>query len=283
MIDPAQHATTGGCLTAEELAGLERNGYVVREDVFTPVEVAGMIDACEDLVARLVRDRQLRRYKAGSYVFAPDFQRNTTIKWEGDSDIVHGIEPFAHLDPVLKAWAHDPRFTAPMQAFVGDPHPSLFTEKLNLKRPGHGGVNPLHQDYPYWLDSAQAPARVATAMLFLDDATLENGCLQVAPGSHRSGQWRNRTDTDAFGANEIDQNAYADLVMQPLPLRAGSMVMFGSFLVHCSEPNRSALQRRALLFSYQPNGHHTMLDALNASAEAYRRAKAERAANTAPP
>ncbi len=276
MINPAQRGTTGA-LTHEELACLDRNGYVVRENAFTPTEVADIIDACEDLVARLIHDRQLRRYKAGSYVFAPDFERNTMIKWEGDTDIVHGIEPFAHLDPVLKAWALDARFTEPMQAFVSDASPSLFTEKLNLKRPGHGGVNPMHQDYPYWLDSADAPARVATAMLFLDDATLENGCLQVAPGSHRSGQWRHRTDTDAFGSNEIDEKMYADVVMQPLPLKAGSMVMFGSFLVHASESNRSALQRRALLFSYQPHGHRTMVDSLNASAEAHRRAKAERA------
>jgi len=270
---------TSGHLTPDEVGFLDRNGYVIRENVFSRAEVADITAACEDLVARLVRDRQLKRYKAGSYVFAPDFERSTMIKWEGDTDIVHGIEPFAHLDPVLKRWALDPRFTQPMQRFVGDPNPSLFTEKLNLKRPGIGGVNPMHQDYPYWIDSAQDPTRVATAMLFLDDATLENGCLQVAPGSHRSGQWRNRTDSDEFGANEIDAKAYADVDMLPVPLKAGSMVMFGSFLVHCSEPNRSALQRRALLFSYQPAGHHTMVDSLHAAAEARRRAKAERAKN----
>ncbi len=267
-----------GRLTQDESQFLDRHGYVVRENVFDAPEIADITAACEDLVARLVRDRRLKRYKAGSYVFAPDFERSTMIKWEGDSDVVHGIEPFAHLDPTLKAWALDARFTEPMQVLVGDTSPSLFTEKLNLKRPGVGGVNPIHQDYPYWLDSADAPARVATAMLFLDDATLENGCLQVAPGSHRSGQWRNRTDSDAFGANEIDAAAYADVEMLPLPLRAGSMVMFGSFLVHRSEPNRSALQRRALLFSYQPAGHRTMVDSLLAAADARRRAKTERAA-----
>ena len=268
---------TNGRLTADERSCLDRDGYVVRDNVFSLTEVADITRACEDLVARLIHDRKLKRYQAGSYVFAPDLERNVMIKWEGDSDIVHGIEPFAHLEPLLNAWAHDPRFVEPMQDFVGDTHPGLFTEKLNLKRPGHGGINPLHQDYPYWLDTADAPARVATAMLFLDDATLENGCLQVAPGSHRSGQWRNRTDADAFGANEIDAAAYADVVMHPLPLNAGSIVMFGSFLVHKSEPNRSAKQRRALLFSYQPAGHRTMLDSLRAATEARRRAKAQRA------
>lgn len=266
-----------GRLTPEEVSFLDHNGYVIRQNVFSPAEVADITAACEDLVARLIRDRQLKRYKVGSYVFAPDYERSTMIKWEGDTDIVHGIEPFAHLDPALKVWAHDPRFTEPMQAFVGDPNPSLFTEKLNLKRPGIGGINPMHQDYPYWVDSAQDPTRVATAMLFLDDSTLENGCLQVVPGSHRSGQWRNRTDSDEFGANEIDVKAYADVEMVPVPLKAGSMVMFGSFLVHCSEVNHSALQRRALLFSYQPAGHRSMVDSMLDEREAYRRKRAERA------
>jgi len=266
-------------LHTDEARFLDRNGYVVREDVFSAAEVADIAAVCEGLVARLIRDRQLRRYTAGSYVFAPDFERSVMIKWEGDSEIVHGIEPFAHLEPKLNEWAHDVRFIEPMRDIVGDAAPALFTEKLNLKRPGYGGVNPLHQDYPYWLDSADAPARIATAMLFLDDATLENGCLQVVPGSHRSGQWQNRTDSDAFGANEIDTAAYPDVVTQPLPLRAGSVVMFGSFLVHRSAPNRSSLQRRALLFSYQPHGHRTMLESLKAlSAERDRARAARRAA-----
>jgi hypothetical protein len=268
-------------LTADERSSMERDGYVIRTDVFTPAEVADITAACEDLVARLICDRQLKRYKAGSYVFAPDYERHCTIKWEGDTDVVHGIEPFAHLDPVLKRWALDRRFTEPMQVFVGDENPSLFTEKLNLKRPGLGGVNPMHQDYPYWIDVAQDPTRVATAMLFLDDSTLENGCLQVAPGSHRTGQWSGRIDTDEFGSNEIDANAYKDVKLVPVPLRAGSMVMFGAYLVHCSDPNRSDKQRRALLFSYQPCGHHTMVELMQRQAEERKRARSARSGTPA--
>jgi len=278
VINPAREGGGAGRLTADERVCLEQNGYVVRENVFTPKEVADITTACENLVLRFVQERRRRRYHIGSYTFEPNNEHAIMIKWEGDTDIVHGLEPFAHLDPVLKAWAHDRRFLEPMCDFVGDPHPSLFTEKLNLKRPGIGGVNPMHQDYPYWIGEAKEPARVATAMLFLDDATLENGCLHVAPGSHRDGQWRKRTDSDEFGANEIDQSAYKDVVMQPLPLKAGSMVMFGSLLVHSSEQNRSQFNRRALLFSYQPAGLPHMVEKMLADIEARRREKAEREA-----
>jgi ectoine hydroxylase len=249
-----------GRLSDDERAGLDRDGYVVRHRVFAPTEIGEIVAECEALVAALVRDRKARRFPLGSYVFDPDFQRDTMIKWEGDSDVVHGIEPFAHLSPALDRWAHDPRFLEPMCDLVGDDHPALFTEKLNLKRPRQGGVNPLHQDYPYWVDSAPDPARVATAMLFLDDATLANGCLHVVPGSHKQGVWKGRTDGDRFAANEIDTSAYPDVETVLLELGAGSVVMFGSYLAHRSEPNRSERDRRALLFSYQPAGAPHMLE-----------------------
>src|SRR5580765_1371284 len=210
-----------GRLDGGEKNSLEDDGYVLRTDVFDPREIAEITAACEALVADLVSDRRGRRYKVGSYVFEPELIKNVFIKWEGDTDIVHGIEPFAHLSPALHAWALDPRFVEPMKDFVGHEAPILFTEKLNLKRPHHGGENPLHQDYPYWLDSAEVASEVATAMLFLDDATLANGCLRVVPGSHKIGRWKTRIDTDAFGQNEVDVNAYPDVRAIPLEVKAG--------------------------------------------------------------
>jgi len=243
----------GAWVDDRERRQYDEDGYVVREGVFTSAEIADMVEACEALVADLVRDRQGRRIHAGSYVFDPDVTRQTMIKWEGDSDIVHGIEPFAHLSPALDDWAHDPRFLD-LARDILDAEPMLFTEKLNLKRPHHGGVNPMHQDHPYWVGTADDADRVMTIMLMLDDATLANGCLHVVPGSHQSGEWQKRTDADVFGQNEIDFNAYAEAELVPLEMKAGSLVAFGPFLVHQSAPNTSDTERRALLYSYQPVG-----------------------------
>ncbi len=43
--------------------------------------------------------------------------------------------------------------------------------------------------------------------------------------------------------------------------------MFGPLLVHQSEPNRSAGDRRALLYTYQPAGHRHTLTNLRPLAE----------------
>ena len=245
-----------------ERESFARDGYVIRRDVFSPAEVEDMRKHSEALVAELVRDRKGRRYHVGSYVFDPDLLRGVYIKWEGDTDVVHGIEPFAHLSPELRDWAHDPRLLEPMRAIVGCDSPMLFTEKLNLKRPRYGGPNPLHQDYPYWIDSSVDAAQIATTIIYLDDSSEENGCTWIVPGSHRSGMWKTRKDTDEFGQNEIDASAYPGAKPIPVELPAGSTVSFGSFLVHQSTPNTSDKERRALLFSYQPAGRPTMIDSL---------------------
>ena len=248
-----------------ERARYARDGYVVRERAFDAAECARIVDACEALVDRLVRDRHGERIKVSNYVFDADVPNGVMIKWEGDTDIVHGIEPFAHLSPELEAWAYDARFVDPMKDAIGHDPIELFTEKLNLKRPRFGGVNPLHQDYPYWVRVAEVAEEVATAMLFLDDSNLANGCLHVVPGSHRAGKWKTRTDGDRFAANEVDKGAYPDARPIPLEVPAGSVVYFGPMLVHQSAQNLSDRERRALLYSYQPAGRRTQLEALRAS------------------
>jgi len=244
----------------EEQQAYDRDGFVLRHDVFSPTEVAQIVHECEALVEDLVARRRHKRYHVGSYTFEPDREIDVTIKWEGDTDVVHGIEPFAHMWPPLETWALDERFLDGCEYIIGDDHPRLFTEKLNLKRPFHGGVNPLHQDYPYWIDAADDATRVATAMLFLDDSTLENGCLQVVPGSHINGQEKLRTDQDFFGNLEMDPEPFAGAELLPVEVRAGAVLFFGAFLVHMSQPNRSDKERRALLFSYCPDEHRHMRD-----------------------
>ena len=183
------------------------------------------------------------------------------IKWEGDTDIVHGLEPFAHLDPVLKAWALDARFVEPMCDFVGDANPSLFTEKLNLKRPGIGGVNPMHQDYPYWIGEAKDPGARGNgdAVPRRRDARkrLSAGCpgqppLGTVAQSDRFRRVRRQRNRPIGLCRRRDAAAAAESGFH------GDVRLFAGAQLR-TESIRSS-QRRALLFSYQPAGHPTMVE-----------------------
>ncbi len=247
-------------LTNAERQTYDSLGFVLRHDVFTPAEVSRIVDDCEGLVEDLVARRRAGRKTYGSYVFEQVNDIGVTVKWEGDTDIVHGVEPFAHHWPALERWAMDARFVDPMRDLCADDDPILYTEKLNLKRPFRGGVNPLHQDYPYWTSCSDDVARIHTAMLFLDSTTRENGCLEVLPGSHRLGVQPMREDKDSFGNLEMDPTPFEGAELVPIEVAAGALLFFGPLLVHKSEPNTSPKERRALLFSYQPAGCRQLTD-----------------------
>ena len=71
--------------------------------------------------------------------------------------------------------------TGPVVDELG-PAPAPFTSKLNFKRAAEGSEFPWHQDYPYWYTAIGAAAQdVVTAIVFLDDATADNGALACDP------------------------------------------------------------------------------------------------------
>jgi len=242
-------------LDAKERDDLARDGFVVRRAVFDARERAAMAQDCEDLVGKLLARKRSAKHKMGSYMFEKDEELNTMVKWEPDDpDLVQGIEPFAHISKPLRDWGMDPRLVDPCKDLCGADDLVLFTEKINFKRARKGGPIILHQDYPYWAPFAQMAPRVVTAMIFLDGASRENGCLEVAPGTHREGVQK-CWDEPGFRNREIDTDLFDMARLVPLEVPTGSIAFFGAFLVHRSLPNRSEKERRALLYSYQPAGN----------------------------
>jgi ectoine hydroxylase len=243
-------------LNVAERNQLNENGYVVREGVFTVGECQQMAEAVEQLERDLLAAKRNTKHIFGSYMFELQRDLQTAVKWEPQNpDVVQGIEPFAHISKPLNDWAHDPRLWNPSKDVVGQDDLSLFTEKTTMKRAHTGGTIVLHQDYPYWRNMTKVAHKVMTALIYLDDATVENGCLEVSPGSHRDGMRMGRKMVDGFGSNELDEAKFDMHTLIPVEAKAGTVVFFGAFLVHRSLPNRSGKDRRALLYSYQPAGY----------------------------
>jgi hypothetical protein len=247
-------------LTGPERRQLADDGYVLRTRVFSPDECGAMARDVESLVDDLLQARRSTKHTFGSYLFEVQKELGSVVKWEpGAPDVVQGVEPFAHISKPLADWALDARLIDPSKDVVGAEAVELFTEKITMKRARTGGPIVLHQDYPYWKGMTAVAGRIMTALIYLDDANVHNGCLEVVPGSHRDGLQQGKS-VEGFGSNEIDQAAFDTKRLVPVEAPAGSVVFFGGFLVHRSLPNRSEADRRALLYSYQPAGHPRMLD-----------------------
>src|SRR5262249_29921317 len=110
---------------------LARDGYVVREGVFSRAECAAIAAACEARVDGLEAAKRNEKIRVGSYMFEANLDVATVVKWEPFfPDVVQGVEPFAHISTPLRDWGLDARLVDPAKDICGDDDVVLFTEKL---------------------------------------------------------------------------------------------------------------------------------------------------------
>lgn len=86
--------------------------------------------------------------------------------------------------------------------------------------------------------------------LAVNDATLENGCIRVVPGSHRLGLLNHYHDEGFTGIVQGDMSEY-DATEAVSPVKAGGMLLWHSLTLHRSFPNHSKYPRRAMVFEYK--------------------------------
>ncbi|HVP31439.1 MAG TPA: phytanoyl-CoA dioxygenase family protein [Myxococcota bacterium] len=243
--------------TPEEQKAYEEDGFFVRRAVFAAAEVKALQEAAERVAQRagaaLARAEDDYTIDGNRYVEA----ERATIQLEHrpGSATIRVIEPFHHLDPRFELLLDDPRIVEPMRDLVGSDTVSLWTDKLNLKRPREGSAFPWHQDSPYWVFDCAHVDRLPNVMLTLDDASAANGCLHVVPGSHRRGLLPGREGEGTLGPLFTDPRAFDEGAAVPAEMPAGSLLFFSPHAVHGSRPNASDAPRRALVLTYQPGGH----------------------------
>ena len=130
------------------------------------------------------------------------------------------------------------------------PNVKAMQSMLFIKAPGKPG-QAWHQD-EYYIPTRDKS--LTAAWIAQDDATLENGCLWVIPGSHKHGViWPTHSHTDPrFDfAEEAIHFPYKEEDAVPLIAKAGTIVFFHGYLLHRSLPNRSKTHlRRALVNHY---------------------------------
>ena len=148
------------------------------------------------------------------------------------------------LNPVFKKFSHDERI-GQVARDVGLIKPQIHQSMYIFKQPKIGGVIRWHQDGTYFLSD---PLSVVTFWFAVEDATIENGCLQIkADGSDTPLREQfvryadNSTDLKVLDSTPWPKDEEA----QPLAVKKGSLVVFDGLLPHFSAPNRSDKSRHA--------------------------------------
>lgn len=154
---------------------------------------------------------------------------------------------FASESSLFKEAARKPALTNVLKEIIGD-YVIFLNDKIVFKNASTDFGSPWHQDYPYWNGSHKYSVWIA-----LDDATRENGCLRVIPGSHLTGVINHdgkAADDKGFESRlnetDVDKTKIVDLQVS-----RGDAIVFHDLLIHASYPNTSGTDRWALISTYK--------------------------------
>lgn len=157
----------------------------------------------------------------------------------------------------LRALATDPTIGAMAARLMKTPEVRLWHDQL-LYKPGQGAqINQTgnvgwHQDSHYWQCTI---FDLITAWVAFDDVTLDNGCMQVVPGSNK---WGLLPEGDFFNGdleslkNRIEGVSGREMKTVPCILKAGAVSFHHCLTVHGSGPNRTDKPRRSLVLHLMP-------------------------------
>ena len=150
-------------------------------------------------------------------------------------------------DTMLK-YLSTPNMVEVLTEIIG-PDVKCMQSMLFIKATGKPG-QAWHQDEDF------IPTRdnsLVGGWIAMDDATIENGCLWVIPGSHKPGVlWpmERQQDTRFDCTDESTGFPYTDADAVPVEVKAGSIVFFNGYLLHRSFPNRASGGYRRVLVNH---------------------------------
>ena len=217
-------------LTDEQAAQFSERGFVVLDDVLDLDAVAAVQGVCDVAEA-----------KTDAFLHAQADQRLSIAESGAITFTTHLVARNA----IARAFASHPLFVDLCFDLIG-PDANLYWDQAVYKKPEKPRRFPWHQDNGY---TFVEPQQYLTCWVPLTDATVENGCPQVAQGLHTLGTLRHHY-VDPLGwecLTEPDDVAVA-------PVRAGGVVVFSSLTPHLTGPNTTPSVRKAYILQYAPAG-----------------------------
>jgi phytanoyl-CoA hydroxylase len=221
MPQTVRSASTSEASWSPARAQYERDGYVIFRDVLDP-----------DLIAEVRQHVDWLQ------------RRHPNLRPE---NLHHRL---VQKDPFWLRLVSDDRLVDIAAQFIG-PDVALFASHYICKPAGDGLPVLWHQDGSYW---PLEPMEVVTLWLAVDDATPENGCMRVIPGTQHLDlqELRKREDVENVLGSSMDDALVDESRAVDVALNAGDVSVHHPNVVHGSNANKSDKRRCGLTIRYIP-------------------------------
>lgn len=266
-------------LTSEQKEHFEEYGFLHVEDVFDPEEtIDPVIDEYAGVLDQLAEDL-LAEGKISSTYGELEFSDRVT-KIYGESGEVHNQYfdfslPQNGIKPDTPFWAGPAVFralTAPgvldvAESLIGSEVYSNPVQHVRIKVPEDQsprdkdgnvmfGATPWHQDAGV-INAEADDTNLLTVWSPLMDASVENGCLTVVPGSHRGELLTHCPGYKDRPGLQIPETLFDVGDSMPVPVKKGGALLLTKKTVHAALPNVSDRIRWSFDLRYQPTGEAT--------------------------
>jgi phytanoyl-CoA hydroxylase len=228
-------------LSEREWAQFERDGYLMLGQVISEAEREALGRRMDDIMLGRVRYEGMPCQldsESGLYADVP-----VGGEWAGPTLNYRKIEQL-EKDPLFLAYIQHPVFREITRRVYGE-NVAIY-RAMFMNKPARRGTHlPYHQDGGPGFALTRDP--VVTVWTALDDAMVENGCMQVIPGSHRLGLLSERGHTLT---PEREAQYCRDEVSVYLEAPAGTATLLHNLLLHRSGVNPTGRPRRAVSVCY---------------------------------
>lgn len=224
-------------LSIEQIAVFQETGHLTVPDVLTHDQVSGALADIELWSAEFVAE-------------LGDDRRQWYLEDGGSSPILRKLDNPAYHRSFFRTLAQDSELVTMVEQLIGK-GTSVFFSQVFCKPPEVGGPKPVHQDNFYF--GPDNPDATLTVWIALDDATVENGCLFYADGSHKGSLYAHTAPPDEPFNLQIAPEFTDAFPMTPAPVSAGGVSFHHGGTWHQSSANNSQRARRAVVFHFLRN------------------------------
>ena len=213
---------------AEITRSFARDGFAIVPNLFRREEVKGLKEGIQEILDEVRQES------------SAETSRRAMLDATG---VYVGL---AARSALVRQVVRDERLLDILEAIIG-PNVEFLSDKVVYKDTETHAASPWHQDWPYWEGTHKISVWVA-----LDDATPENGCLKLMPGSHLGSLIHDGDSSDGIGfGHRVRPETVDESAAVTAPLEAGGAVFFHDLTMHASHPNTERSERWTWLPTYR--------------------------------
>lgn len=213
-------------ISDKDVASFQEQGYFITKPAFSH----GQLDSVKSEFERLWAENVAEAEKKGDAA-AAEWARNRPF-----------IGQTHTRSRILTEFVKSPVYLEACARLIG-PDADLYYNQAVIKAPDKGKRFGWHQDSGYIVTS---PLKYITCWTAITEATLDNGCCWIIPGSHKLGLVEHkRNEAESSLDCEADESKAV-----PVPVERGQVVVFSSLMLHKSGANTTKLSRHAYVPQY---------------------------------